>query len=61
MLGAQEDYHGMVELDSYSSADWSDSGANCDKAQVVRSNSPEAKAFGRLAVSFIIDTVRINR
>jgi hypothetical protein len=41
----------MVELDSYSSVDWSDSGVNCDKAEALRSNSPEAKTFSRLSTT----------
>jgi hypothetical protein len=32
----------MVELDSYSSGDRSDSGVDRDKAQALRSNTPEA-------------------
>jgi hypothetical protein len=47
----------MVELDSYSSIDWSDSGVNRDKAQALRSNSPETKPFARLAASFIVNAV----
>jgi hypothetical protein len=45
----------MVELDSYSSVDWSDSGINRDKAQALRSNSPEGKPFARLAATFIVN------
>jgi hypothetical protein len=30
----------MVELDSYSSVDWSDSSVNRDKAEALRSHSP---------------------
>ena len=32
----------MVELDSYSSVDWSDSGVNRDKAETLKSNSLKA-------------------
>lgn len=42
MLGFQEDCRGMVELDSNCSVDWSDSMANHDKAEPVKSNSPKA-------------------
>jgi hypothetical protein len=35
----------MVELDSYSSVDWSDSGVNRDKAEALNSTSPKAKTF----------------
>ena len=31
----------MVELDSYSSVDWSDSAINLDKAKTLKSKSPE--------------------
>ena len=44
----------MVELDSYSSADWSDSSFNRDKAEALKSNSPKAKTLSRLVASFII-------
>jgi hypothetical protein len=33
----------MVELDSYSSVDWSDSAISLDKAEALKSKSPEAK------------------
>lgn len=42
----------MVELDSYSSADWSDSVVNSDKAEALKSNSPKAKTSSRLAAGF---------
>jgi hypothetical protein len=32
----------MVELDSYSSIDWSDSVLNLDKAKALKSKSPKA-------------------
>jgi hypothetical protein len=43
MLGLQEDYHGMVELDSYSSVDWSGSVVNHDEAEGLKSNSPRTR------------------
>ena len=33
----------MVDLDSYSSVDWSDSVVNHDKAEALKSNSPKAR------------------
>jgi hypothetical protein len=48
----------MVELDSYSSGDRSDSGVDRDKAQALRSNTPKARAPSRLAVGFIINMTR---
>jgi len=33
----------MVELDSYSSIDWSVSVVNHDKAEALKSNSPKAR------------------
>jgi hypothetical protein len=48
----------MVELDSYSSADWSDSGVSRDKAEALKSKSPNAKTFSRLAASSIINIMR---
>jgi uncharacterized protein (DUF1499 family) len=44
MLGVQEDYYVMVELDSYSSLDRSDSGVNRDKAEALRPGSSEANS-----------------
>jgi hypothetical protein len=43
MLGFQEDYYGMVELDSYSSVGYSDSVANHDQAEALKANSPQAR------------------
>jgi len=51
----------MVELDSYSSVNWSDSGVNRDKAETLKSKSPEAKTSSRLAASFIINMMRATR
>ena len=48
----------MVELDSYSSVDWSDGGVNLDKAQALSSNSAPAKTSARLAAGFVIDMIR---
>jgi len=36
----------MVELDSYSSIDWSDSVVNRAKAEALKSKSPKATLFG---------------
>ena len=44
----------MVELDSYSSVDWSDSGIRHNKAQALKPTSLKTKTFSRLAASFII-------
>jgi hypothetical protein len=33
----------MVELDSYSSVDWPDSGVNCNKAEALKANSPTSQ------------------
>ena len=38
MLQHQEDYDGMVELVSYSSADWPDSVVASDKAKALKSH-----------------------
>jgi hypothetical protein len=35
----------MVELDSYSSVDWSDSAVNHAKAKALRSKSQKARLF----------------
>jgi hypothetical protein len=48
----------MVELDSYSSVDWSDSGVSHGEAEALKSKSPKAKTFSRLAASFIINMMR---
>jgi hypothetical protein len=48
----------MVELDSYSSVDWSDSGVSHDEAEALKSNSPKAKTLSRLAASFVINMMR---
>jgi hypothetical protein len=47
----------MVELDSYSSVDWSHSSVNCDKAQALSPTS-EAKTFSRLGAGFVVSMVR---
>jgi hypothetical protein len=43
----------MVELDSYSSADRSDSVVNRDEAEALKSRSPKDKTPTWLAASFI--------
>lgn len=48
----------MVELDSYSSVDWSDSGVSHDAAEALKSKSPKAKTFSQLAASFVINMMR---
>jgi len=40
----------MVELDSYSSVDWFDSGVNRDKAEALKSNSPKARLLPDILV-----------
>lgn len=52
MLELWEDCHGMVEMDTYSSVDWSDSRVHRDRAEMLRPNSSEARRFSRLAASF---------
>jgi len=47
----------MVELDSHSSADRSDSGANRNKAEALGPNPPVARTFAPLAATFTIQTV----
>ncbi len=37
----------MVELDSYSSIDWSDSAVNPVEAEALKSKSPKAKILSR--------------
>jgi hypothetical protein len=37
----------MVELDSYSSVDWSDSGVSRGEAKALKSRSPKAKTYGQ--------------
>jgi len=44
----------MVELDSYSSVDWSDSGVSHDEAEALKSKPPKAKTFSRLAASYLL-------
>jgi hypothetical protein len=51
----------MVELDSYSSVDWSDSGVRHNEAEALKSKSPKAKTSSRLAASFIINMMRATR
>jgi hypothetical protein len=41
-----------------SSVDWSDSGVSHDEAEALKSKSPKAKTFSRLAASFIINMMR---
>jgi len=48
----------MVELDSYSSVDWSDSGISHNKAEELKSRSPKAKTLSRLAAGFIVNMMR---
>jgi len=53
MLAVKEGQHGMVELDSCSSVDRSDSVVDHDKAKVLGSNWPESKTSIRRAAGLV--------